>query len=168
MKKIILCCLMVLGITINAMLPIAAASTSDLEYIVEDGEITITRCDTYASGKLVIPAKIDGKKVTKIGDNAFFYCDYLTSVELPSTIKEIGYGAFYCCEKLEKVVLKEGLKTIGEEAFASCMELQNINIPSSVREIGEAAFRYCDSVTSIAIPKGVKTIETYTFAYCDS
>lgn len=80
-----------------------AASVSDLEYKTENGEIIITGCDSLTKGTLVIPAKINGKKVTRIDDGVFSICDELTSIELPSTITEIGDRAFYSMNSLKKL-----------------------------------------------------------------
>ena len=49
-----------------------------LSYGIVGDSITITGCDTAASGALVIPDTIAGKPVTAIGDNAFYDCSNLT------------------------------------------------------------------------------------------
>ena len=41
-----------------AVLPVSAADLSDLTYTTTGGEVTITDCDTSASGTLVIPDTI--------------------------------------------------------------------------------------------------------------
>ena len=59
-------------------------------------EIEITGYDISNSDcgtDVVIPAEIDGKPVTSIGDNAF-YVNELTSVVIPGSVKTIGDGAF--------------------------------------------------------------------------
>ena len=54
-----------------------------LKYETEGDAVTITGCDEDASGKLVIPALIEGKSVTPIGDGAFLPCTSLTSITTP-------------------------------------------------------------------------------------
>ena len=49
-----------------AFLPLHAASLDDLTYTTTDGKVTITGCDTAATGELVIPATIEGNPVTSI------------------------------------------------------------------------------------------------------
>ena len=56
-----------------------------------------------------IPSKvaINGKTytVTSIGDKAFYNCNKLKHIKIPSTITNIGNGAFSGCIKLSKIKL---------------------------------------------------------------
>ena len=56
------------------------------------------------------------------------------------TVVSIGYHAFFFCEKLTSVTIPNSVKNIGEEAFNFCGGLTSVNIPSSVTDIGEDAF----------------------------
>ncbi|MBQ8711069.1 MAG: leucine-rich repeat domain-containing protein [Bacteroidaceae bacterium] len=95
--------------------------------------------------ELVIPDKVsyDGVtyQVTKIGESAFYGCWDVTSITLPSSIKEIGNFAFQDCQ-IESINLPAGLKKIGNCAFRN-VNLQSIDIPSSVTEMGSAVFLDC-------------------------
>ena len=55
----------------------------DLKYEIKGDAVTITSCEEGASGKLVIPATIEGKTVTSIGEDAFWGCASLTSIKSP-------------------------------------------------------------------------------------
>ena len=70
--------------------------------ISHNGEITITDCDTSASGDLVIPSEIEGYPVTVIGNQAFRYND-LTSVTIPDSVTSIGDFAFQYCDNLTDI-----------------------------------------------------------------
>ncbi len=63
-------------------------------------EITITGLKNLAVTELVIPAYINGARVTGIGAQAFKDNTLLTSVTLPSTLQTVGAGAFTGCSGL--------------------------------------------------------------------
>lgn len=71
---------------------------------------------------------------------AFRNCEDLTSVILPSTIKEIGQEAFWECKNLTLVSIPEGVTTIGDYAFYACDSLKTLILPSSIKSIGDRAF----------------------------
>ena len=77
--------------------------------------------------------------VSRIGDDAFYYCRRLESVTLPEGVTAIGAEAFYFCEKLSSVTLPSTLTTIGRLAFR-LSGLKSVTIPGSVTEIGSGAF----------------------------
>ncbi len=140
----------------------------DLIYEIVDGAITITGCDLYASGELVIPDTIEGYPVTAIGSFAFEWCTYLKSVTIPDSVTTIGEGAFYYCTSLEAVTIPNSVITIGEWTFYHCTSLEAVTIPNSVTTIGSFAFEWCTSLTSVTIPDSVTTIEDYAFYMCES
>ena len=74
-----------------------------LKYEIKDGAVTITDCDEGASGKLVIPATIEGKTVTSIWIGAFGKCTGLTSITIPDGVTSIGNNAFWRCTSLKSV-----------------------------------------------------------------
>jgi len=78
--------------------------------------------------------------VEGIYQGAFSYCDGLTSVTMPNTIKEIGKEAFKSCDGLTSVTIPNSVITIGEEAFGWCYNLKSLIIGTSVKEIGKGAF----------------------------
>ena len=58
-------------------------------------------------------------------------------------VKVIGNGAFFWCESLTSINIPNSVITIGEVAFGMCESLTNINIPNSVTTIGNGAFSSC-------------------------
>ena len=109
-----------------------------------------------------------GADVTTIGDNAFMYCEALTSVTIPDSVATIGDNAFYCCYSLTSVTIGDSVTTIGNSAFYGCDSLTSVTIPDSVTTIGGGAFYGCDSLTSVTIPDSVTTIGDAAFAFCYS
>ena len=73
-------------------------------------------------------------------------------------VKVIGNGAFFWCEYLTSINIPNSVTTIGNGAFSRCSSLISINIPNSVTTIGRGAFSRCNSLTSITIPNSVVTI----------
>ena len=104
--------------------------------------------------------------VTTIGDYAFCGCSSLTSITIPDSVTKIGNYAFYNCSSLTSVTIPDSITTIGESAFKSCESLESVTIPDSVTTIGNSAFRDCDSLTSVTIGDSVTTIEDYAFYNC--
>ena len=96
----------------------------NLKYKKVGGGITITQGDTSATGKLVIPDKIDGLSVTAIGEEAFRGYRGLTSVTIPDRVTSIGKYAFARCIRLTSVTIPRSVSSIGEDAFFGCPKVK--------------------------------------------
>lgn len=116
-----------------------------------------------------ITSIIIGEGITRIGNENFSAHDSrrrwkvysnLTSISLPSTLKEIGKSAFSRC-RVDSLTLPEGIKKIEEHAFNNGYQ-KNINLPSSLTEIGRCAF-FKNSLSHIIIPGSVKHIGESAF-----
>lgn len=131
----------------------------------KDG-ITITG---YTGGKtaVVIPGKIKGTQVTKIGKNAFLYSN-MTSVKMPEGLKTIEYQAFAGCSGLTSVIVPDSVTSIETGAFATCYNLRSITLSKNLKSMGEWVFYICDSLESIVIPRKVTKLEHALFQNCDS
>lgn len=71
-------------------------------YSVEDGKATVGSKWAYGTaipqatvGKVQVPSSLGGYPVVRVGGYAFYLCTELTSVEIPSTVKDIGASAFF-------------------------------------------------------------------------
>ncbi len=119
-------------------------------YVIQNNEAIVTK---YVGNEtnVTIPSTIElnGKtyKVTTIGDKAFFYCQSLTSITIPSNVTTIEDDAFYYCKSLANIKIPSSVTTIGNGAFYNCTSLTSITIPSDVTTIGEDVFEYCSSLT---------------------
>ncbi len=88
--------------------------------------------------------------LTSIEDKAFYDCQSLVSVVLPSTITSIGKFAFFRCSKLENIDLPESLQSIDNQAFR-VSGLKTLFIPKNVTTIGVGITGYCQNLVSIVV-----------------
>ena len=155
----------------------------------EEGGITITKLADTSLVDVVIPERIGGKKVTRIGNMAFYNCSYMQTVDIPESVTEIGSTAFSCCINLRSINIPEGVQKIRSSTFSQCWSLEGIELPSSitsiewcafsdnwrltnivipenVTEIGPQAFESCKKLTSITIPESVQYINEDVFLKC--
>ncbi len=109
--------------------------------------------------------EIDLGKVDTIGEDAFYYCVALKSVEIPEGVQELVGAAFCYCVALEDVKFPSTLQSIGENCFYSCTSLQEVVLPKGLKRIDAYAFFHCTSLKSINIPSSVENISGYCIGY---
>lgn len=138
-------------------------------YVVTGDTVQITDFSSAREGwgDVVIPAEIEGKPVTAIGNRAFFGAS-LTSVRIPGSVTQIGGAAFADCKSLTSVSIPESVTEIGNNAFAGCRSLTSVMIPGSVARIGFSAFVSCSSLASVTIERGVEIISSDAFHRCEA
>ena len=138
------------------------------EYSLDDDKnATITAYNGYSSS-LVIPTKIDGYTVTKIGSSAFEYNTRLVMVVIPDSVTEIGAWAFSGCKNLSSVTLSKGVVDLQLKAFSECTKLTSIIIPKSLEKCdgafsGNGPF-YKSGLSEVKFENGIKAIPDYLFA----
>lgn len=116
---------------------------------------------------VVIPDIFDGVLVRGICDKCFFWCEFMTSVEIPASVTYIGERAFFACSGLRSVTIPDSVETVGENAFAECSGLTSVRIGAGISELPPRAFKDCVSLTSVDLPEGLKTIGVRAFNGCE-
>ena len=150
----------------------------DLIYRVNDDNVSVTvigHVDGYnAQGALNIPESVSYEghnyAVTVIGNTAFMYCFYLTSLTVPNTVTTIEEGAFaYCSGFTGDLVIPNSVVTIEPSAFHTCYGFNgSLILGTGVTSIGAWAFNSCDGLTGILnIPSNVASIGEDAFVYCN-
>ena len=162
----------------NAVVKSSLTVTIEWEEWESDGEIW----------RPVMKSRNLSAPVTEIAWWAFWECDSLISVTIPSTVTYIGGNAFLDCVTLKKVTIPNSVTeirestfsgsgltdftignsvtTIGNSAFGYCRDLANVTIGNSVTTIGNSAFYDCSNLRSVSIPRSVKTIGAGAFQSC--
>lgn len=130
---------------------VSAVSGLKLMLINNGAAYKVVGFDKTQSGKLIIPAEYEGKKIVELSNSCLNYCDKLTSVVLPDTIEKIGISAFNGCKKLKRIRLPYYLRTLGNGAFSGCSSLSQITLPPFIEEIGLSIFKGCDSLNRISM-----------------
>ena len=120
-----------------------------------------------------IPASVNHEgndyAVTTIGNAAFLYCFYLTSLTIPNSVTTIGNSAFaYCQGFTGDLVIPNSVTTIEESAFHTCFGFDgDLVIGNAVTAIGSYAFNSCDGLHGVLnVPNCVTSIGIDAFRYC--
>ena len=94
-------------------------------------------------GKAIIP-----EWETEIKEEAFEYCEELTSITIPPSVTEIWEGAFLGCSSLTSITIPPSVTEIGHSAFCGCSSLTEVRIPKGCH-VDEFAFEDCPNVQII-------------------
>lgn len=144
--------------------------------------------NSYTMEKVVIPEKVEygGTEfsVTTIGNQAFYFCDKIISVELPNTITTISAGSFACCSNLTTINIPSSVQSVGNLVFTGCPNLKEVhitdlsawcrikftvgyfNINEGLLGNGSNLILNGEMVTDLIIPDDITEINDLAFAYC--
>ena len=103
--------------------------------------------------------------VTSIGDNAFWDCINVISVNIPDSVTSIGAGAFLGCG-MQYINIPNSVLSIERDAFCGCENLVTVDIPNCIKVIEQSTFSSCDNLTSVNIPDSVIFIDACAFLNC--
>lgn len=119
-------------------------SASDGVLFMKEGDgLQIVICGGAKTGEYIFPSN-----VKSVGFNAFYFCDWISSVVVNEGLERIEDQGFYDCDNLKEISLPEGFVSIGNYAFTDCISLENIQLPSTINKIGAGAFLRCTAIKS--------------------
>ena len=165
------------------------ADQSLTTYNVPDSITTIGEFAFARSGLISIDIP---QSVTTIEYGAFYHCDSLSKVSIPSSVREMEAHAFDNTPYLENfmntsqspylvvgdgillaykgtdsvVILPEGIKQIAPNCFEKHTEISSVTLPASLEIVGEDAFNGCSNLRTISGGTNVKEIRDRAFMNC--
>lgn len=108
---------MTAGLTFTAYAQTLTSGDYNYE-ILNDSTVQITKYLGDAT-EVTIPAYIEGKLVTGVGNSAFEDNRTLTEITVPDNIKSIGEKAFNYCFGLKKITVSDKVEYVGNDAFGN-------------------------------------------------
>ena len=126
-----------------------------------------------AAGESGTVGLLDGMvfgNLAQIGHMAFAGT-FLTTVELPNTLKFVGNAAFGYCTGLEQVIFANGVEdlTLGEGLFYDSMALRSVILPEGLTALGIYTFAGKTDrmeLSEVVLPTTLETIGAYAFYGC--
>ena len=179
--RLLLCALLSLPVLADVVEEMEKLTCGDYTYVLlEDGGARITGYDGD-DAELTVPDELDGYPVQEIGEDAFSFCNSLTSVILPDSLSSIGDDAFSRCSFLTSITLPDSLTSIGGNPFSGCSSLAEIDVspdnPVFVQIDGVLYEKATKTLIcypagkagdSFAVPDGILAIGNSAFYYCDA
>lgn len=100
-----------------------------------------------------------------ISSEAFYKCNTLKTLTLPSTVTSIGNNAFRNCQYLEAIQLPDGITTIGDRAFYSCTSLKAVDLPEQLETIGSRIQYFYSGQDNAFLDIAVDSENPYFYTY---
>ena len=148
-------CTSLTAITVNSF----NATYSSLNSVLYNKtQTTLIQYPAGKTGSIIIPAS-----VTTIGNNAFSYCNGLTSITIPSTVTIIGFDAFSNCTSLTAINVNSSnlnyssingvLYNKTQTTLIQCPGgiTGSVTISASVTTINDFALSGCRGLTAINV-----------------
>lgn len=118
-------------------------------YSKKDGVISRALAAAYAKFQSGSVLKVE-EGAQSIGANVFSGSK-MSTVQLPSTLKEIGSYAFAHCPNLTEVNVPDGVGKVGVQAFSYCGSLQAASFGKGVNHLGGPLFYRSSKLGTITV-----------------
>lgn len=126
-----------------------------LSYHIADGCIVVTGAKRDIGDTLVLPSRIDGKRVKVVESRSFRGNTMLKTVVLPIGITYIGEYVLYGCPNLSTVYLPDTIEIMGEGSFDNCPSFEHLRILSA-----NDTHAYEKSFGAVLVDKYMRLVQT--------
>ena len=119
---------------------------------------TISSSGIEQEGAVIIP-----EGVTSIGQEAFYNCDSIKYLSLPSTITYLGPSIIRDSSGLEFVDFNENANAINLDNwghFKSCSNLKAVSLPDGIKTINNRFMTYCTNLQAVYLPANLVQMNT--------
>ena len=131
----------------------------EYEYeLLEDGTARLTKY-IGTSSDVVVPATVEGYAVSEIGMHTFYNYYDMEHLVISEGITKICEEAFYYCTQLTDMQLPDSLQSIEMMAFYGCRNLDNVRIPLGLTSLPAFLFFECTGLTNLEILDNITHIE---------
>eukprot|EP00980_Cylindrotheca_fusiformis_P008404 scaffold1776_cov106-Cylindrotheca_fusiformis.AAC.3 len=141
----------------------------NVTHVLVESSVIVIRAQTFmAHFNLTEVLNLPEGLLVEIQSRAFFACESLRYIHIPSTVRMIGSGAFAGCDRLQQIELPDGLQSIGAAAFSNCGSLSHLRIPPLITWIRTGAFANCFHLYSVELSAAgsLERIGTKAFRNC--
>ena len=106
--------------------------------------------------------------VTSMADDAFAYCNQLTSIVLPQTLRNLGKNAFLSCTRLTSCIIPDS--TITEIPFEAFLKagLIEFRVPEGVTYIEQRSFEQMPNLQRVYLANSVQSVSSWAFYILDA
>lgn len=140
----------------------------EYEYrITENGCVELLRYCRFDQTEVIIPSKVEGDAIIRIGHDCFFDHPEIKAISFPASLLSIGENSFALCKGLRELVLPDSITDIGAYAFRDCTGLKKVVMPANLKILRTGLFSFCyflDDDVEIVLNEGLETIETKIFS----
>jgi hypothetical protein len=145
-------------VTADKVMSSKESPASDFQYWESEEGIVISAYNG-SGGIVVIPEKIDGVDVVRIGEKAFVNEDTITAVKLSDTVREVGDHAFENCYGMKVFISGKSLKRLGEYALNYCVDLEVVKLNDGLEVLAPCAIESF-ALREIEIPSTVTKMDS--------
>lgn len=101
--------------------------------IMSNGEYEVTGIGTIKDSDVIIPETYKGKKVSRIGHNAFKNCTSITSISIPNSVNNLGWSVFEG-SSIVKIEIPSTINFFPSYSFNMCYNLNEVYYNGTIEE----------------------------------